>query len=48
VIDKRTDDTILADKNYTAYDFDCDTSALYNYFKLEVTAAKSGLVLQMS
>ena len=40
-------DTKLQDKNYTSYDFPCEGSTSYKYFKWEITAIHSGGTLQV-
>ena len=40
-------DTKLQDKNYTSYDFPCEGSTSYKYFKWEITAIHSGSTLQV-
>ena len=40
-------DTKLQDKNYTSYDFPCEGSTSYKYFKWEITAIHSGSILQV-
>ena len=44
-----TDDTVLQDKNYKTYNYVFDkTETAYQYYKLEISAIKSGAVMQMS
>ena len=40
-------DTKLQDKNFTSYDFTCEGSTSYKYFKWEITAIHSGSTLQV-
>ena len=40
-------DTKLQDKNYTSYDFTCEGSTSYKYFKWEISAIHSGNTLQV-
>ena len=40
-------DTKLQDKNYTSYDFPCEGSTSYKYFKWEISAIHSGSTLQV-
>ena len=40
-------DTKLQDKNCTSYDFPCEGSTFYKYFKWEITAIHSGSTLQV-
>ena len=40
-------DTKLQDKNCTSYDFTCEGSTSYKYFKWEITAIHSGSILQV-
>ena len=40
-------DTKLQDKNFTSYDFPCEGSTFYKYFKWEITAIHSGSTLQV-
>ena len=40
-------DTKLQDKNFTSYDFPCEGSTFYKYFKWEITAIHSGNILQV-
>ena len=40
-------DTKLQDKNCTSYDFKCECSTFYKYFKWEITAIHSGSTLQV-
>ena len=43
-----TDDQMLQDKNYTPYDFACDGTSSYKYFKWEITATKGASVMQIA
>ena len=40
-------DTKLQDKNFTSYDFPCEGSTFYKYFKWEISAIHSGSTLQV-
>ena len=40
-------DTKLQDKNFTSYDFTCEGSTSYKYFKWEISAIHSGNTLQV-
>ena len=40
-------DTKLQDKNFTSYDFPCEGSTFYKYFKWEISAIHSGNILQV-
>ena len=40
-------DTKLQDKNFTSYDFTCEGSTSYKYFKWEISAIHSGSTLQV-
>ena len=41
------DDGVLKDVNYQKYDFTLDNTELYRYYKLEITAVKSGSFMQL-
>ena len=47
LIDKVENDKVLQDKNYASYDFKCECSTSYQYFKWEISAIHSGSVLQV-
>lgn len=47
LIDKVENDKVLQDKNYASYDFKCEGSTYYKYFKWEITAIHSGKTLQV-
>ena len=47
LIDEVNNDEVLQDKNYTSYDFPCEGSTSYKYFKWEITAIHSGGTLQV-
>ena len=47
LIDKVENDKVLQDKNYTSYDFTCEGSTSYKYFKWEISAIHSGSTLQV-
>ena len=47
LIDKVENDKVLQDKNYTSYDFTCECSTSYQYFKWEISAIHSGSTLQV-
>ena len=47
LIDAVENDTKLKDENYTSYDFPCEGSTSYQYFKWEISAIHSGRTLQV-
>ena len=47
LIQKVSNDTKLQDKNFTSYDFTCEGSTFYKYFKWEISATHSGKALQV-
>ena len=47
LIDKVENDKVLQDKNYASYDFKCECSTSYQYFKWEISAIHSGRTLQV-
>ena len=47
LIQEVSNDTKLQDKNYTSYDFTCEGSTSYKYFKWEISAIHSGNTLQV-
>ena len=47
LIQEVSNDTKLQDKNYTSYDFKCECSTSYKYFKWEISAIHSGSTLQV-
>ena len=47
LIDKVENDKVLQDKNYASYNFDCEGSTSYKYFKWEISAIHSGSILQV-
>ena len=47
LIDKVENDKVLQDKNYASYDFKCECSTSYQYFKWEISAIHSGSILQV-
>jgi hypothetical protein len=47
-IDKHINDYTMKDVNYTPYNFTCNSSELYSYFKLEITEVQENDALQMS
>ena len=47
LIDKVENDKVLQDKNYASYDFKCECSTSYKYFKWEISAIHSGSLLQV-
>ena len=47
LIDKVENDGTLQDKNCTSYDFTCEGSTSYKYFKWEISAIHSGSTLQV-
>ena len=47
LIDKVENDKVLQDKNYTSYNFECECSTSYQYFKWEISAIHSGETLQV-
>ena len=47
LIDAVENDTKLKDENNTSYDFPCECSTSYQYFKWEITAIHSGSILQV-
>ena len=47
LIDNVENDKVLQDKNYTSYDFTCEGSTSYKYFKWEISAIHSGSTLQV-
>ena len=47
LIDNVENDKVLQDKNYTSYDFTCEGSTSYKYFKWEISAIHSGNTLQV-
>ena len=47
LIQEVENDDKLEDKNYTSYNFTCEGSTSYKYFKWEITAIHSGSILQV-
>ena len=47
LIDAVENDATLKDENYTSYDFPCEGSTSYQYFKWEISAIHSGRTLQV-
>ena len=47
LIDKVENDKVLQDKNNTSYNFPCEGSTSYKYFKWEISAIHSGSILQV-
>ena len=47
LIQEVSNDEKLEDKNYASYDFTCEGSTYYKYFKWEITAIHSGKTLQV-
>ena len=47
LIDKVENDKVLQDKNNTSYDFTCEGSTSYQYFKWEISAIHGGSLLQV-
>ena len=47
LIQEVSNDEKLEDKNYASYDFKCEGSTYYKYFKWEITAIHSGKTLQV-
>ena len=47
LIQEVENDDKLEDKNYTSYDFTCEGSTSYKYFKWEISAIHSGNILQV-
>ena len=47
LIDELNNDKVLQDKNYASYDFKCECSTSYQYFKWEISAIHSGNILQV-
>ena len=47
LIQEISNDEKLEDKNYASYDFKCEGSTYYKYFKWEITAIHSGKILQV-
>ena len=47
LIDEVSEDKVLKDENNTSYDFKCECSTSYKYFKWEITAIHSGGTLQV-
>ena len=47
LIDEVSDDKVLKDKNNTSYEFTCEGSTSYQYFKWEISAIHSGRTLQV-
>ena len=47
LIQEVSNDTKLQDKNYTSYDFKCECSTSYKYFKWEISAIYSGGTMQV-
>ena len=47
LIQEVSNDEKLEDKNYASYDFKCEGSTYYKYFKWEITAIHSGNILQV-
>ena len=47
LIDAVENDATLKDENYTSYDFPCEGSTSYQYFKWEISAIHSGSTLQV-
>ena len=47
LIDEVSDDKVLKDENNTSYDFPCEGSTSYQYFKWEISAIHSGSTLQV-
>ena len=47
LIDEVSDDKVLKDENNTSYDFPCECSTSYKYFKWEISAIHSGGTMQV-
>ena len=47
LIDEVNKDKVLQDKNNTSYNFPCEGSTSYKYFKWEISAIHSGSILQV-
>ena len=47
LIDEINKDKVLQDKNNTSYNFPCEGSTSYKYFKWEISAIHSGSILQV-
>ena len=47
LIDEVSDDKVLKDENNTSYDFPCEGSTSYQYFKWEISAIHRGRTLQV-
>ena len=47
LINEVSDDKVLKDKNYASYDFPCECSTSYKYFKWEISAIHSGGTMQV-
>lgn len=47
LIDEVSDDKVLKDENNTSYDFKCECSTSYKYFKWEISAIHSGGTMQV-
>ena len=47
LIDEVSDDKVLKDENNTSYDFPCECSTSYQYFKWEISAIHGGDILQV-
>ena len=47
LIDEVSDDKVLKDENNTSYDFPCEGSTSYQYFKWEISAIHGGDILQV-
>ena len=47
LIDEVNKDKVLQDKNNTSYNFPCEGSTSYQYFKWEISALHSGSILQV-
>ena len=47
LIDEVNKDKVLQDKNNTSYNFPCEGSTSYQYFKWEISAIHSGSILQV-
>lgn len=43
-----TNDTVLKDENKIAFDFSCDSTASYEYFKLEIKSTAGSVLMQLS
>ena len=47
LIDEVSEDKVLKDKNYASYEFPCEGSTSYQYFKWEISAIHGGDILQV-